>query len=97
MIKDERLIFKADVQAETPEVIYLEGVYVNPVERGTGLARRCFTQLCQTLLHRTRSICVLANEENEQAHAFYRMCGFKRISYYDTIFLQREPFTNKIN
>jgi predicted GNAT family acetyltransferase len=88
LIKDNRLIFKADIQAETPEVIYLEGVYVNPLERGTGLGRRCFTQLCRTLLDRTRSVCVIVNEENENAHAFYRLCGFKRISCYDTIFLQ---------
>lgn len=95
LTEDDRLIFKADIQAETSEVIYLEGVYVNPLERGTGLARRCFTQLCQTFLDRTRSICVLANEENERAHAFYRMCGFKRISIYDTIFLQREKIADK--
>lgn len=90
MVENDRLIFKADVQAETPEVIYLEGVYVNPMDRGTGLARRCFTQLCRTLLTRTRSICVLANEENEKAHSFYRMCGFKLISNYDTIFLKKD-------
>ena len=97
IVKDQRLIFKADIQAETPEVIYLEGVYTSPEARGTGLARRCFTQLCQSLLARTRSICVLANEENEKAHAFYRMCGFKRISNYDTVFLKKEPASEVIN
>jgi len=88
IVKDNQLIFKADVQAETSELIYLEGVYVCPQERGNGLARRSFAQLCKSLLTRTRSICVLVNEENEKAHAFYRMCGFKRVSIYDTIFLQ---------
>jgi uncharacterized protein len=97
LIEEDQLIFKADIQAETPEVIYLEGVYVNPAHRGSGLARRCFTQLCQMLLSRTRSICVLANEENEKAHAFYRMCGFKRISNYDTIFLKRESVADKVH
>lgn len=97
LIENDRLIFKADVQADTSEVIYLEGVYVNPEARGTGLARRCFTQLCQTLLSRSHSICVLANEENEKAHAFYRMCGFKRISNYDTIFLKRETNNSAVN
>jgi predicted GNAT family acetyltransferase len=97
VVEDDRLIFKADVQAQTPEVIYLEGIYVDPDERGTGLGRRCFTQVCRTLLDETRSICLLVNEENEQAHAFYRMCGFKRISNYDTIFLQRELVSSKVN
>lgn len=89
VIKDNRLIFKADIQAETPEMVYLEGIYTHPEARGSGMGRRCLTQLCSDLLNRTRSICVLVNEENEQATAFYRMCGFKCVSHYDTIFLKR--------
>jgi predicted GNAT family acetyltransferase len=85
----DRLIFKTDVQAQTPEVIYLEGIYVAPDRRGTGLGRRCFTEVCRTLLDDTRSICLLVNEENERVHSFYRMCGFKCVSNYDTIFLQK--------
>ena len=97
LVEDNRLIFKADVQAETPEVIYLEGVYVSPEHRGSGLGRRCLTQLCGTLLERTCSICLLANEENEKAQSFYRMCGFKRVSNYDTIFLHKEDASNEPN
>ncbi len=89
VVKDNQLVFKADIQAETSELIYLEGVYVNPAERGTGLARRCLNTLCADLLTRTRSICALVNEENEKAQAFYRMCGFKCVSSYDTIFLKK--------
>lgn len=85
---DGRLLFKADVQAQTPEVVYLEGIYVNPAERGNGLGRACLKQLSSDLLLRTRSICLLANEENQRAHSFYRMCGFKLRGVYDTIFLR---------
>lgn len=88
VIKDDQLIFKADIQAEAPEMIYLEGVYAAPAVRGTGLARRCLSRMCSELLKRTRTICVLANEDNERAHAFYRMCGFRCMSEYDTIFLK---------
>lgn len=97
MVEDGELIFKTDVQAETPEIIYLEGVYVNPKFRSTGLARRCFTQLCGSLLTRTRSICVLANEDNETAQVFYRMCGFRWTSNYDTIFLKRGGISTSVN
>jgi predicted GNAT family acetyltransferase len=87
--EDGRLLFKADVQASTPEVIYLEGIYVHPAERGAGLGRRCMTQLNnELLLLHTRRVCLLANEENERAHSFYRMCGFKLRGVYDTIFLR---------
>jgi len=90
VVKDNELLFKTDVQAETPELIYLEGVYVCPSERGTGLGRRCLTELTAELLTRTHSICVLVNEENEKAQAFYRMCGFRCVSRYDTIFLKED-------
>jgi predicted GNAT family acetyltransferase len=82
-----RLLFKADVQADTPEVVYLEGIYVNPAERGTGLGRASLKQLSRELLVNTRAVCLLANEENECAHAFYRTCGFRLRAIYDTIFL----------
>ncbi len=89
VVREGQLLFKADVQAETPDMIYLEGVWAAPSERGTGLARKCFTKLCSTLLARTRSICVLANEDNDRAQAFYRMCGFRKVGNYDTIFLRK--------
>ena len=87
--EDGRLVFKADIQADTPDVVYLEGVWVNPSERGKGIGRQCLRQLCQDLLVRTKSVCVLVNEENHRAHTFYRMCNFKMRGVYDSIFLQQ--------
>jgi len=87
LVEGGRLIFKAEVESDTPDVVYLEGVYVDPLERGTGIGRRCLAQLCETLLARTLTVCLLANEENERAQRFYRSCGFKLRSVYDTIFL----------
>ncbi len=87
--EDGRLVFKADIQADTPDVVYLEGVWVNPSERGKGIGRQCLRQLCQDLLVRTKSVCVLVNEENRRAHTFYRMCNFKMRGVYDSIFLQQ--------
>ena len=85
---DGQLLFKADVQAHTPDVVYLEGISVHPAERGAGLGRRCLTQLSRELLLHTRRVCLLVNEENERAHSFYRACGFKLRGVYDTIFLR---------
>ena len=86
---DGRLIFKADVQADTPDVVYLEGVWVNPSERGKGMGRKCIRQLCQEFLSRTKSVCVLVNEKHERAHTFYRRCNFKVRGIYDSIFLHQ--------
>ena len=87
VVEGGKLLFKAEVEADTPDVIYLEGIYVEPSLRGTGMGRKCLAQLCEALLIRTRSVCLLANEENETAQRFYRSCGFKLRSVYDTIFL----------
>jgi uncharacterized protein len=93
-----KLIFKADIQADTPDVVYLEGVWVNPSERGKGIGRKCLRQLCQQLLSRTKSVCVLVNENNQSAHTFYRMCNFKMRGVYDSIFLeQTERRTTEAN
>ncbi|MBA3440320.1 MAG: GNAT family N-acetyltransferase, partial [Pyrinomonadaceae bacterium] len=89
-VEGERLIFKADIVADTPEAIYLEGVYVKTEERGKGYGLRCFSQMCRRLLARTVSICLLVNEENKEAQDFYAKAGYKLQSRYDTIFLPRE-------
>lgn len=90
LVEDGKLIFKTDVLAETPEVIYLEGIYVSREERAKGHGLRCLSQLSQTLLRRTSALCLLVNEENVAAHAFYRKAGFESTSTYDTIFLQQD-------
>ena len=84
-----RLLFKADIVADTPEMVYLEGIYVNPDERGKGYGLRCMAQIGQSLLKRAGGVCLLVNERNLKAHALYRKAGFRLRGYYDTIFLQR--------
>jgi uncharacterized protein len=89
LIEGGRLVFKADVVAETPEVTYLEGVYLNPEERGKGYGMRCVSQLSHSLLERTASICLLVNEQNRQAQSVYQKVGYRLRAYYDSIYLQR--------
>lgn len=88
LIEDGKLIFKTEIFADTPEAIYLEGIYVNPEERGKGYGLRCLSQLTRQLLRRTKTICILVNEVNEVGQAFYKRAGFKFTSTYETIFLQ---------
>jgi predicted GNAT family acetyltransferase len=84
-----RLIFKADVIAETPEVNYLEGIWVNPAERGKGYGLRCISQLSRSLLLRSGAVSLLVNERNKEALALYSKAGYKLRSCYDTIFLNK--------
>jgi hypothetical protein len=85
-----RLIFKADVMSDTPEVIYLEGVYVDPQDRGTDHGLRCFSQFSNMLVARGVSVCLFVNEKNRKARAFYRKAGYDLRSPYDTIFLRQK-------
>lgn len=88
LIENDKLIFKADIVSDTPEVVYLEGVYVNPDERGKGYGSRCLMTLGRVLLSRAVSISLLVNEHNEAALALYHKAGFQLRSYYNSIFLQ---------
>jgi predicted GNAT family acetyltransferase len=86
-IEDGRLIFKADIISDTPDVIYLEGIYINPAERRKGYGLRCLSQLSRELLRRAKSVCLLVNEENREAQSFYRRAGYKLHSHFETIYL----------
>jgi GNAT superfamily N-acetyltransferase len=88
-VRDGRLAFKADIMAETPEAVYLEGVYVDREERGKGYGRRCLLQLGRMLLSRSRSICLLVNELNREAQSFYYGAGYRFRSHYETIYLHK--------
>jgi uncharacterized protein len=88
-IEGEQLIFKADVVADTPQMTYLEGVYVNPSRRGSGIGLRCMSQLSRILLTNTSAICLLVNEQNQEARNLFHRAGYKLHGYYDTIFLAR--------
>ena len=88
-IEDGRLIFKADVVSQTPDVSYLEGIYVNPDERRLGYGQQCLSQLCATLLENSKSVCLTVNGLNKAAKALYTKIGFRQFSEYQTIYLSK--------
>ena len=89
-VEGGRLVFKADVLADTPEAVYLEGVHVRADERGKGYGTRCLTRLGRVLLRRALSVCLVVNGRHHAAHAFYARAGFAPRGGYDTIYLRRD-------
>jgi ribosomal protein S18 acetylase RimI-like enzyme len=90
LVEDGKLLFKADIMADTPESIYLEGVYVNARYRRHHYGKRCLLTLGRILLRHTNSVCLLVNERNVAAQSFYYSVGYKLRGLYDTIYLYQE-------
>jgi predicted GNAT family acetyltransferase len=88
--RNGRLVFKADIFAETPEMIYLEGVNVHEQDRRNHHGLRCMAQLSRILLQRSKSICLLVNERKEKLGNFYTKAGFQFKGIYDTIYLHSQ-------
>jgi GNAT superfamily N-acetyltransferase len=87
VFEDEKLVFKADVIAETGEVMYLEGIYVNPEYRGKGIGANCLSQLSRVLLEKVKYVCLLSNVGFQQAHSAYLKAGFKSSDCCVTMFV----------
>lgn len=83
----EKLVFKADIIAETDDVIYLEGVYVNPELRGRGIGSKCLSALTLKLLERTSHICLLSNIDFGTANKSFRNAGFANTDRCISIFV----------
>jgi predicted GNAT family acetyltransferase len=87
-VEDGKLTFKADVISDTPNAVYLEGVWVSSEKMGTGYGLRCMSQLARNLLTHAKSVVLFVNEENQKARRFYQKAGFSLSALYDTIFLK---------
>src|SRR5256885_1784951 len=89
-VESGKLLFKADVISDLPEVNYLEGVYVTPENRGRGFGSLCMRQLTNVLLSHTKSVCLLTEEDETVAQACYTKAGYKLREHYRTVFLQQD-------
>ncbi|MFL6257539.1 MAG: GNAT family N-acetyltransferase [Pyrinomonadaceae bacterium] len=89
LVEDRQLLFKADIASDTPECVYLEGVYVDPASRQQGYGLRCLSQLGCNLLERTKTVSALVNEQNLAAQALFQKAGYRLRGFYDTVFLEQ--------
>jgi uncharacterized protein len=82
-----KLVFKADIVAETSETVYLEGIYVAPEFRGQGVGSSCLSKLSLELLSRAQNICLLSNVDFKGAHRSFLKAGYKNTDSCQTIFV----------
>ena len=87
VFENGKLVFKADIVAETSDVIYLEGIYVAPEYRGKGVGSNCLSNLSLQLMERVQNICLLSNVEFKGAHRSFAKAGFHNTDSCHTIFV----------
>jgi len=83
----DEVVFKADIIAETENVIYLEGVWVNEKYRGQGIGSECLAALTLELLNRAEHICMLSNVDFKRAHSSFEKAGYRRSDQCVTLFV----------
>ena len=87
VVKDGKVVFKADVVAQTDDVAYLEGIYVAPDYRGQGIGSKCLAEVGLRLLNEVRNVCLLSNVEFGKAHKSFLKAGFRNTDRCTTLFL----------
>ena len=87
VFENGKLVFKADIAAETSDVAYLEGIYVAPEFRGNNVGSTCLSKLSLHLLNRVEHICLLSNVELKNAHRSFAKAGYKNTDCCQTIFV----------
>ena len=84
---DGKLVFKADIAAETSDAAYLEGIYVAPGFRGRNVGSSCLSKLSLHLLNRVQHLCLLSNVEFENAHRSFLRAGYRNTDSCQTLFV----------
>ena len=87
VFENGKLLFKADIVAETADVYYLEGIYVAPEMRGKDVGASCLAKLSLELLNEKQHICLLTNVEFKNAHRSFEKAGYKNTDCCTTIFV----------
>ena len=87
VFENGRLLFKADIAAESSDVYYLEGIYVAPEARGKNIGAICLAKLSLELLNHKQHICLLTNVDCKAAHRSYEKAGYKNTGKCTTIFV----------
>ena len=81
------LIFKIDIVSDTPAVIYTEGLWVKPEERGKGYGTRCFNSVGKLLSNGKNTVCGFVDETRIIATDLYSRSGFFATDRYSRIYI----------
>jgi len=86
LFENDRLLFKTDVIADTPQASYIEGVDVAPDARGRGLGRRCLIGVSRILMKQAKAIYLFVENQETRTKSFYLNLGFNMAGQYDLLY-----------
>ncbi len=82
----ERVVFKAEVAAVTPHACQVQGVYVDPACRGTGLGTAGMAAVVDQCLRDVAPVVSLyVNAHNTVARRVYDRVGFRQTATFSTV------------
>lgn len=85
-IRDDTVIFKAEVAAVTPHAAQIQGVWVNPEHRGRGISTPAVAAVAAFVLRDVAPVVSLyVNEHNLPARRAYERVGFLEHTRFATI------------
>ncbi|GAA1731940.1 GNAT family N-acetyltransferase [Aeromicrobium alkaliterrae] len=88
IVERDRVLFKAEVGATGPGTCQLQGVWVDPELRGTGLAAPAVAGVVNLVRDEIApTVSLYVNRHNERAHRTYLRAGFRQHDTFATILL----------
>ncbi len=85
LMRDRRVVFKADIGAASETVCQIQGVWVHPEHRGQGLAAPCMAAVVTLALARYDVVSLYVNDYNAAAVRTYDRAGFRRRGDFATV------------
>lgn len=85
LMRDDEVVFKADIGAASETVCQIQGVWVRPEHRGQGLAAPCMAAVVQLALRRWDTVSLYVNDYNTAAVRTYRRAGFTQRGSFATV------------
>lgn len=84
-IEDGRVLFKAEVGATSHSVGLIQGVWVHPEHRGTGIGAAGTAAVAASVLRAGRTASLYVNNFNLPARAMYAKVGFTQVATFATV------------
>lgn len=80
-----QLMFKASIASPSQLCAQVEGVWVPPAFRRSGVAQTAMRELCNRLLRRHDRVSLYVNDHNSAAIGLYRKLGFYEVGAFETL------------